>query len=171
MRLPRTCTAKAGVSAGFTFIEILIVAAIFVVIAGLGLFFSLGTLRGYLHRSERDTILGILKSARSEAMNNICIGSSCTDGKPHGVCYIAPGYVIFQGSTCVAGVSTNVLVPANPAVSVVGLSSASPVVFDQLTGNLNPQLSPPGNEYLIIISESGRPDVTISINNEGTINW
>lgn len=163
---------------GFTFIELLIVIGIFVVIAGLGLFMSVNAFRGYLHRSERDIIVSILARARSEAMNNICVGPLCTDGQMHGVCFNAPSYIIFQGASYGAYAITNQTIPSNSAINIASdhasfftCGSGTGAVFDQLTGKLVPQLALATDELMITISESGRPNSNIYINNEGRINW
>ena len=167
---------KSG--AGFTMIEILVVTAIFLILAGIGLFMTLDAFRGYLHRSERDTIVSTLAKARSEAMANICIGPTCADGKPHGVCYSAPDYIIFQGSSYNAAEATNQTIPGNPAIGITSdhtsfftCGTGTGAVFDQLTGKLLPQISPATDELKITISETGRPDEFIYINNEGRIAW
>lgn len=163
---------------GFTFIEVLVAIAILVMIISLGLFMSMDVFRGYLHRSERDTVVSILSQARSDAINNICIGSACADGKAHGVCLLAPNYIIFQGATYNAGMPMNQIIPGNSAIDIASNHSSfftcgtgTGAVFDQLTGKLSPQLSLITDELKITISEPGRPDSVITINNEGRINW
>ncbi len=97
MELPRTFIRNAQ---GFTLLEVLIVMAIFIMVAGFGLFVSLDTFRGYSFRSERDVVVSVLNKARSQSINNMCFGTACTDGKPHGVYFGAAGkYTIFQGAS------------------------------------------------------------------------
>lgn len=136
----------------FTLIEVLVAIAILVTIIGLGLFMSLDVYRGFSHRSERDTVVSLLTKARSHAMANIYETS-------WGVCYISPNYIIFRGSTCTAGVSTNEVLAASPA-TVVNWPTA--IVFTQLSGD-----SAGGT---ITLTQNAKTD-TITINNEGTINW
>jgi hypothetical protein len=53
---------------------------------------------------------------------------------------------------------------------VSGISQAKPVVFEQLTGRLIPQISPETKELEIVITTATR-GATTSINNLGRINW
>ncbi len=151
---------------GFTLLEILITLAIFSVIIGLGLFMSLDVYRGFNSRSERDVVVALLQKARSRSLANI-------NETAWGLCYTAPNYVIFRGSYT-AGATTNEPVPASPAVTLSGFptcGSGTEIVFAQLTGDLSPQLVPATSEKTITVSQQGRPDQTVSINNEGRINW
>ena len=124
-------------------IEILVVMAIFVIIAGFALFVSMDSFRGFSFRSERDTIITLLQKARSQAVSNVCLGSSCADGKAHGVHYdlgidCHPGsryYLIFQGSTFAgrdSAVDECVSVNSNAAVTMSG-----DIIFNQLDGASN----------------------------------
>ena len=140
---------------GFTLIEVLIVIAIVTILVGLGLNINIDTYKGYLFRSERSVLVSTLERARSRAMNNYFETT-------HGVCYIAPNYIIFRGTTCAEGSPTNDVIPENSVVNVSGLSASFPVIFEQLSGR--------ADEKEITLSEGGRTSV-ISINSEGTINW
>lgn len=146
---------------GFTFIEILVVIAIFSMIVGLGLFMSMSTFRGTIHRSEAATIIGILEKARSRAMNNINQAS-------WGVCYVAPNYVIVKNPTGVcppAPSSVTDSFVANPGVAAASdfTNNFPAAAFAQLTGNTT--------SVSFTIKEDGRPDTTVTLNNEGTIDW
>jgi prepilin-type N-terminal cleavage/methylation domain-containing protein len=140
---------------GFTLIEILTSVAILSVILGLGLFMSMDSYRAYLSRSERDTVVSLLERARSRAMANV-------HQTTWGMCYVAPNYIIFRGSTCVPGAATNEETPANPGAVIAGLTSASPVVFAQLSGATA--------AATVTVTEGPRVS-TITINHEGTIIW
>jgi len=148
---------------GFSLIEVLIVLGIFAMIMALGLIISFDSYKGYLFRTERGTVVSVLERARSRAMNNYF-------STTHGVCYIEPNYIIFRGTTCTTGVSTNELIPAKANVTIIGLTPAAPVIFDQLTGKLLPQLTPVTDEISITMSQDVKTS-NIKINNEGTINW
>jgi prepilin-type N-terminal cleavage/methylation domain-containing protein len=151
---------------GFTLLEILITMAILTIMMALGLFLSLDMYRGFTSRSERDVVVAVLQKARSRALANI-------DQTRWGVCYIAPNYLLFRGAYS-AGAATNEPIPAAAAVTLAGFpacGSGSEIVFDQLTAKLVPQLSPSTAETTITISQTGRPDQTVAINNEGRINW
>jgi hypothetical protein len=90
-------------------------------------------------------------------------------GTTHGVCWTPAGYIVFAGSVCVSSVENAEIFPTTPSVSVSGLEQSNPVVFEQVSGNLLPQLVL-GEERVIQFSENGKSS-EISINNEGTINW
>jgi Tfp pilus assembly protein FimT len=142
---------------GFTLIEIVVSIGILMMLFGLGLFMTMDAFRGYTFRSERDTIVSLLEKARSRSMANIAQTS-------WGVCYIAPDYVIFRGTTCTAGVATNENLSANAAVAAASnFSSTFPViVFGQLSGTTT--------AANITVVEDARTS-TISLNHEGTIIW
>ena len=107
-------------------IEIIVVMSLFVIIAGLGLFVSMDTYRGFMFRSERDVVVSLLHKARSQALNNMCFGT-CTGGKPHGVHFAAGQYTIFQGYTYAGRdvavdeitVSQNLAATVSPLVDIV----------------------------------------------------
>ncbi len=153
---------------GFTLIEIIVVIAVFTIVLGLGLFMTMDSYKGYSFRSERDVVVSVLGQARSRAVNNMY-------QTRWGVCYdnVGKNYVLFRGSTYTAGAATNEPIPANQAVTLSGFplcSSASWVVFEQLTGALVPALVPHTQELAITITQDTRSSV-VSINNEGRINW
>ncbi len=145
---------------GFTLVEILVTLGIFTLLIGLGLFMSLETYRGSLHRSERDTIVSVLQRARSRAMANVY-------ESPHGVCVDGAAYNIIctDGGDCPNEVE-DVVESKGDAVTVTGIPTcSSSIAFEQLTGNLV------GAVVAIEIQEEGRPSQTITINEQGTILW
>jgi prepilin-type N-terminal cleavage/methylation domain-containing protein len=142
---------------GFTLIEILVVVGLVTIVLGFGAFVDLSALKGDTFRSEQARIIAVLEKARSRAMANI-------NETTHGVCYIEPNYIIFEGSTCTA--SGNELIPANENIaSASDFSNPTKFpsfVFDQLSGRTN------GDNILLT---DGIKSTTIEINDEGTINW
>lgn len=142
-------------SRGFTLIEILVVVAIIGIIVSLAATADLNTLKGDTFRAEESTIVSMLTLARSRAMNNMFETS-------HGVCYVAPNYVIFQGSTCDSAASTSELTPANISIASNGSTIFPAFVFNRLTGNTT--------NGVIHITD-GVKSADIILNNEGTINW
>ncbi len=85
---------------GMTMLEIMVVFALIAIVGGFALLVSMDSLRGAIHRSDRDLIISVLQRARAQAVNNICVGSStCTDGKRHGVRVFHDRVVLFQTST------------------------------------------------------------------------
>ncbi len=139
-------------SSGFTLVEIIVVIAIFSTLVTLGLFMSMDTLRGTTHRSERDIVVSMLEKARSRALANIY-------QTPWGVCANASDYIIFRGTSCTAGLSTNEIISAsaaNPAIF------SAPIVFSQLSATTT------GGTVTIV--QDGHTN-TITINHEGAIDW
>jgi prepilin-type N-terminal cleavage/methylation domain-containing protein len=149
-----TSLRSSSAKRGFTIPEVLTVVGIFSLLAGLGLIMSMETYRGSSFRSERTTIVSALERARGRAMNNMY-------QMPHGVYFdtATPAYVIFRGSSYVAGSSTNEVLPASSSAVVTGPSS---VVFNQLDGTTS--------SSTITFTQDGK-NGTISINSEGRINW
>lgn len=142
---------------GFTLIEIIIVVAIFIVIASFGMTVDWQAFRTDTFHAEESTIIAILQKARSRAMGNFFESA-------HGVCYIEPNYVIFRTKegSCEDGETTNELFSANIEIAS-NLSTTFPVIiFDQLSGNTT------GDTIHIT---DGVKSADVAINNEGTINW
>ena len=144
-----------SLSNGFTLIEILVVLAIVASVLGLGLFMSMDVYRGFSFRSERDVVVSVLQKARSRAINNYHQTS-------WGVCYVTPNYIMFRGTICTSGASTNETIPAGGGVVVTGLSAPGGVVFSQLAGNTT--------ATIITITQNGKISTT-TVNYEGTIIW
>jgi len=152
--------SKQKSGAGFTLIEIIVVMGLLTAIAGLASFASFDTWHGYTFRGERNLLISILQEARSQSVNNICLGTGCDDGRPHGVHIENDKYIIFQGSAYDPADPLNQNIDASNSINHAGLTD---VVFSQLSGSA----SPSGD---IILSDSQR-SATISINSEGRINY
>jgi len=140
---------------GFTFIEIIMVVAILMALAGLGLIFGIDFYKTYSLDTERNVVSSILQKARSRAQNNFNQSS-------HGVYFQSDNYyVIFQGVSYVSrDVAYDQLIPKNQALSISGISET---IFEQLNGDS--QIA--GD---VILNNNRRTSI-ISINNEGGINW
>jgi Tfp pilus assembly protein FimT len=151
MKSPKTFTASRA--AGFTLIEILINTAIVTMLLGMGLFISFDSYRRYLLNSERDIAVGVLQKARSRAFNNIY-------QTPHGVHIDSNAFTLFRGTSYIAGSSTNETFPANAAVTQSGITD---IWFDQLSADASVSGT--------LVLANGVQSKTISINDEGTINW
>lgn len=146
---------------GFTLIEVIVVLGIFAILAALGLFLSMDFYRGYSFRSEQKILVSILEKARSQALSNI-------NQARHGV-YIEPGkYTIFEGNAWAGpNPSLDEEIKASSSVTI----SASPplpleVVFEQLSGD---EVGLGGDKTITLMF--GSQSLTITINNEGRINW
>ena len=75
MRLRNTCKLRNSQSA-FTLIEMVVVMAIISLIGTFTAFVSIDSYRGYAFRSERDTLVASLERARSQSINNMCLGAA-----------------------------------------------------------------------------------------------
>ena len=146
---------------GFTLIEVLVVLGILTVVGSFSIIMGVDSYRGQLFRSDRDVLITALQHARSQAVGNICLGSGCTGGKPHGV-YISPDtYVMFQGTSYAArDVAVDAVLDATPSVIQSGITE---VVFKQLSGDVLTT----GD---IILTEENHVS-TITIGSEGQIIW
>ncbi len=136
-----------------------VVIGILTAMIAFGAFVGMDAYRSALTHSERDTIVGLLARARSSAMAN-------TYQTLWGLCYIAPNYIVFRGTTCAAGTANNEITPAATDAVVTGLSAGSPIVFSELAGTSSPAtLATPTT---ITITQQDRVS-TIIVNYEGAI--
>jgi prepilin-type N-terminal cleavage/methylation domain-containing protein len=145
---------------GFSLIEILVVIGLVAAVMTLGLFMSMDTMRGTHFRSEQQVQVSALMKARSRAISNV-------HQSAWGVCYAAPGYIIFRGQTYAAGAATNETVAGDPGVGYAALPGSfacgsGAVVFSQLAGTTTP--------IELALTQAGRT-ATTTIHYEGTIIW
>ncbi|OGI57594.1 hypothetical protein A3B85_00780 [Candidatus Nomurabacteria bacterium RIFCSPHIGHO2_02_FULL_37_13] len=143
---------------GFTLVEIIIVLAIMGIIISFGMIIDLNVFKTNILQAEQSTIVATLEKARSRSMSNMFTSA-------HGVCYIAPNYVIFRGrTTCEPTTETDEIIPANTTVATASnFSTTFPIIiFDQLSGNTT---------GATIHITDGIKSADIMINNEGAINW
>ena len=160
MALRRTFTHNAP---AFTLLEVLIVMAIFIMVAGFGLFVSLDTFRGYSFRNERDVVVSVLNKARSQSINNMCFGTSCTDGKAHGVYFgVAGNYVVFQGASYATRDTAldEVVAASHKGATVTGTSE---VVFAPLSAVV-------ASPATITVTADSHSSV-ITVGTEGQVVW
>lgn len=150
---------------GFTLIEMLVVIAILTLLGGVALVVNMESYRGYAFRNKRDLIVSMLQRARSQSMSNICMGTSCTGGRSHGVSIQTDKIVVFQGNTYTSRDidADEVILPRYAAASTTP-GSLTEVVFTQLSGTT----STVGG--ITIHDDAGRTSI-ININSEGRITW
>lgn len=147
---------------GFSLIEVMVVITMITLLAGVGLVMNLGDFRSYLFRDERNVLVTVLQKARSQAVNNVCIGSGCTNGLPHGV-HLAPGkYTIFQGSSFDPDTSTNQEIEGNGNIALT--YTTSDIVFGQLSGQVV-------GGWSVVLGDAYGHATTVSVNKEGRIDY
>ncbi len=149
-------------SRGFTLLEILVVMGLVLMVVAFGLIVSFDDYRGFTFRNERDVVVNVIQKARGQAINNMCFGAGCTDGKPHGVYFGTAGaYVIFQGTDYASrDTAVDEVIEAKSDAAV--LSGMTSVVFNRLradavtTGGATLTVSQQGRDSVITIEPEGR---------------
>lgn len=90
--------STTSLASGFTLIEVVVVLGLFVSILAMTAFIGVQSYRRYAFYTQRSLAVSALQKARSQALDNLCLGSNCTGGQPHGVHFTADGRCeIFQG--------------------------------------------------------------------------
>lgn len=146
--------AESSKLKAFTLIEFLISVAIIFSIGALGLFISMDFYKSFGLNSERNIAVSILQKARSSSMANI-------NEAKHGIYLDTGKYTIFQGENYSSRNSIyDEIIYINPIITKSGLQE---IVFEQLTGK-------PSATGDIILSNQTR-SITVSVENEGRINW
>ncbi len=158
MKLPGTSRLNlAGRrSNGFSIIEILVAIGILVLLMGIGLFLSMDFYRTYSFNYDKDIVISILQKARNQAVSNINQSSYSVyydDAKKE--------LVIFEGSVYVPNDPSNESIP----IERLGIAWSGIINFEQLTGNV---AAAPLEITLISV---GKPPLTITINEQGRINY
>ncbi len=143
-------------ASGFTLLETLLAMGIFAAIAGFGLLVSMDVYRGNSLLAERNVLVSILQRARSQAMDNV-------DQARHGVHADAFGYTLFEGgSWAFRNGSLDITFEKSGSLAAAGFTD---VVFNQLSGSADIPAK-------ITLSDNGSgKTLTISVNNEGQINY
>ncbi len=165
MKLPSTSTHNRRLSGGFTLIEVTVVLGLIGIVAAFTAVVTLDSYRGFVFRSDRDTLIAALQRARSQGMNNVCLGAGCTNGKQHGVAITPDQYVIFQGTSYAArDVLLDEVLPRAGGDISLSPGSLSEVVFKQLSG----KVALPGSFMLV---DSRGHVSSVAVNEEGQITW
>lgn len=163
MESPKTSINKYN--RGFTVPEVMVAIGLLAVIGVLGLFVNMESLRSGSFSNDRDAAVSALRRARSLAVNNVCFGSACTDGKSHGVHFDPENkqVVIFQGGSYNSSDLTNEVIPFDDKSVYVDASSSLDVIFDRISGN--------AATTTIILKDGAGHISTIKTNSEGRIDW
>jgi prepilin-type N-terminal cleavage/methylation domain-containing protein len=140
---------------GFTTIELLLVIAIVAIFAGMSLFFSMDSLRGYQIQSQKEEVLNLLQVARQKSMSNI-------SEKAFGVRLESNKAILFE-SPFVLNAASNYVVNLSGDVSISSAGLPYEVVFSRLSGTTN--------STSFKIQNSASTVLTISINEHGGMDW
>ncbi|MBI2482078.1 MAG: GspH/FimT family pseudopilin [Candidatus Vogelbacteria bacterium] len=158
--------AKTGpalsLSKGFTLIEIVLALGLIVFVAGFALTIDYQRYQKQSLKTEQQTIITLLQTARSQAINNI--GQSS-----HGLVIYPPdepqNYVLFTGTDYSTSDPTKNQIIESGYNWDLASTSLSQVIFNQLSGDVNTA------GEIILIDPVSNNTSTISVNHEGAINW
>ena len=140
---------------GFTLIEVAIVLGIFAAVAAFSLAMGIDSIaRGSL-KSERDTLITMLASARTAALANI-------DAEPHGVHIDPTNFTLFDGVSYTDDPSSYRVVERNSAITISGVSLPYDVVFAQLSARTS---------AVSLTLAHGAQSTTVDITQEGALEW
>lgn len=131
-----------------------------------GLFSGMETFRGNLFRGDRDMAVASLRRARSLAIDNICLGAGCIDGKSHGVHFDPEEkrIVIFQGVDFIGrNQAVDEIIKFGDSAVYVDSPFAFDIVFERLSGDSIARAA-------VLKDDRGHVS-TISINSSGRIDW
>ncbi len=157
---------------GFTLIEIMVSIGILITIMSLGLFISMDFAKSYNVRAENNNMVSILQKARGASLNNI---NQTRSGVHFTVSPLT--YTLFECPTtnpqCITYTpsASDVVISTSYGIRIQSPSSPFDIVFDQLTGCLGTILSDCSATPVTITVDDGVKSYTISINNEGRIDW
>ncbi len=138
---------------GFSLLEVIMVMAILAVIFGFGYFVNFDFYRNYALQSEKDTLISLLRRARSQSLNNI-------SRTAHGLYIDASSYTLFYGNSF-SGRDAQWDQIASRA-SGINISGISEVVFQPLSATSTASGT--------ITLTNGTKSLYLDINNEGRIN-
>ena len=154
--------ARAPCAGGMTLVEVVIVLALMVVVGNFALLISCSSYRGVSYHTDRANLVAALEHARAQAIDDVCDGSACSDGAPHGVSIQSDRYVIFQGSSySTRDMSLDEVVEANSSITHSGTPE---VTFSAGSGDV----IAPG---LIVLSDAYGRTSTTTIGEFGQISW
>jgi hypothetical protein len=134
----------------------------FIAIVGtFGLIYGLGTLYSTNFYSDRDLAITALQRSRSLSVGNTCLGSGCTDGRPHGVAVQSDKFIVFEGASYASrDTSVDETFSMNSGVTFTG---ATEIVFTQLSAT--------STGGTITLSDATGHTTAITVGKEGEIFW
>lgn len=139
---------------GLTLTEVLIVVGILTIIFGFTIAVGLNFYSSESIIAERDDLVGLLRTARGQAMNDV-------DESNHGVYVGASQYVLFEGNSYASRKQDfDSVFPRAKGLTIAGLSE---VVFN------SPQGDSGASGTITMSNDLG--NAKINVNNEGRIDW
>jgi prepilin-type N-terminal cleavage/methylation domain-containing protein len=148
-------------SRGFSFIELIIVIALMSGVMAFSVVLGIDSIERSSVVEERDLFVSLLLTgARAQAMANV--GETA-----HGIHIdtINHEYILFNGTTYVAGASGNRVTPfSNTNLSITHSSGNTDIVFEALSGNVSTGAG-------TITLRGANAIQEIEINESGRINW
>jgi len=154
LRKKREGIAARDVVRGFTLIEILFTIAFFTVLVALALPVGLDSYRHYLLTSEASAVLNFLRRAEALSLSN-------DHASAHGLSIQSNQYVVFQGASYASrNASFDEVYPRSSDVLITGPTEIN---FTAVSGNPNASST--------FIFSNGAGSRSISVNEQGTINW
>jgi len=164
MGLPKACVKQ--LNHGFTVAEAIVVMGLLALAGSWGLFSGTETYRGNLFGRDCDMVIASLQRARNLAVDNVCLGSECINGKPHGVHFdpTENKIVIFQGDDYAGRDQlADEIIEFESKTVYVDDPIGPDVIFDRLSGD---------SIFQSVILKNGFGQVaTIMVNNVGRIDW
>lgn len=155
---------KFNYKKGISLIEVIIAIGLIGLIGSIVGNTHIDEFRQYSFADERNILVSSLQKARSQSMQNICLGSECTKGLPHGIHFEENFYVIFQGHTYDPSDPQNEIILFDKETDVI---SPSDIIFNPLSGIAS---TTPLDTWDIVLLH-GSFIATTTINVEGLITW
>lgn len=140
---------------GFTLIEVLIVIGLVLIVASMGLFASMHDVGRSHARTERDTLVSLLTTARARALANV-------NESPQGLCINTEKIILFETGSYNPTHTSNREMQRDASIEISGPHE---IVFEQLTGNVAVGVG------TMAISGGAPPIYTIELNRVGRIDW
>ena len=150
---------------GFTLVEILIVIALFTMIAVLIPMIDPAVYTRQLLHNEQKELITTLYHARSQAMNTICLSIICTGNLSYGLHIEHNQYTLFQGIVYDPLDQNNQITLLDNNTHAYGISD---VVFIEFSGDT--YTSPATSSTIMLLTSDGKISTT-SIGRDGQINW
>lgn len=149
---------------GFTFIEVIIVMALVVMLAGLVSGISMRTMNRRLANSQVEMLLSTLATQQQRAANRVLNGEST---QSYGVYFFTTGYTVFAGSTYQAGKVSNQTthLPSGVTFSTINLPN-NQVVFAEATGFVQGFVA---TQSAVVLRDQVGKQTTLTINRLGVV--